>query len=257
MGSWSGITNLLNFSLQFDDLSFQDETYFTYERRVNEIAEGFLRNGLAATWFGTLRADQGRRLDEAVLATCKRSGLRRVMIGMEAGSQETIDAIQKDITVDDMWQTAEKLVRHGIGAVINVIVGFPGESAASVDESLRVANELRKMSSDFELAVFYFKPYPGNPIAERLIAEGYPLPNDLQTWAAFDYVGDDSSWLTNDQKARIDGFSFYQKVAWSRRSGPISTPLKLAARARIRRHMYRLPIERRLIERFRDRPALS
>ena len=166
----------------FSDLSFQDETYFTHPQRVVEVAEGFLESGLSFSWFGTMRADQGRRLDEEVYALCRRSGLRRVMIGLEAGSQDTIDLIQKDITVEDMWSTAEKLVRHRIGAMINVIVGFPDEPPESVRETLRVAQKLRAMSSDFELAIFYFKPYPGNPIADRLQAKGFELPSTLEAW---------------------------------------------------------------------------
>ncbi|HXV44681.1 MAG TPA: radical SAM protein, partial [Anaerolineae bacterium] len=127
----------------FTDLNLQDETYFTQQKRVAAVAEGFLREKTQFTWTGTLRADQGRRIDDATFALCKRSGLRRVMIGMEAGSQETIDWIQKDIKVEDMWITAEKLIRHNIGAIINVIVGFPGEPPESVAESLRVARDLR------------------------------------------------------------------------------------------------------------------
>ncbi|MCI0731465.1 MAG: B12-binding domain-containing radical SAM protein, partial [Chloroflexi bacterium] len=183
----------------FTDLSLQDETYFTHQKRVAAIAEGFLQEGLKFTWFGTMRADQGRRLDDEVLALCKQSGLRRVMIGLEAGAQETIDWIQKDIKVEDMWLSAEKLVRHQIGAIINVIVGFPGEPPESVVETLRVARELRAMSSDFELAVFYFKPYPGNPIAERLKAQNYQFPASLEEWAGFDYIGRSNEWLTGEQ----------------------------------------------------------
>ena len=39
------------------------------------------------TWAATMRADQGARLDEAVLRVCKRSGLRRAMVGVESGAQ--------------------------------------------------------------------------------------------------------------------------------------------------------------------------
>lgn len=240
----------------FTDLSFQDETYFTYEKRVAAVSQGFLDAGLDFTWFGTIRADQGRRLDDEVLALCKQSGLRRVMIGMEAGSQQTLDAIQKDIRVEDMWITAEKLVRHGIGAVINVIVGFPGESHSSVSETLRVARELRQMSADFELAVFYFKPYPGNPIAERLRNDGYRFPQTLEEWADFDYIGDSNQWLSPSQKREIEHFKFYQRVAYNEGSW-LRWPLKKLARWRVERGFYAVPAERRIIEWLRPAPELS
>jgi len=245
----------------FTDLSLQDETYFTQQKRVAEIAEGFVRlkesENANFTWTGTMRADQGRRLDDAVYEICKRSGLRRVMIGLEAGSQETIDWIQKDIKVEDMWLSAEKLAKHGIGAIINVIVGFPGESAASVRETLRVAQELRAMSSSFELAVFYFKPYPGNPIAERLKAQNYRFPASLEEWADFDYIGSSSEWLTPEQKSEIESFKFYQRFAYSANESAIRWPLRALSRWRVEKRMYAFPVERALIERLKPSAALS
>ena len=242
---------------RFTDLNLQDETYFTHEKRVAAIAEGFLREGLRFTWTGTMRADQGRRLKDETFALCKKSGLRRVMIGLEAGAQETIDRIQKDIKVEDMWATAEKLIRHRIGAIINVIVGFPGESPDSVAETLRVARELRAMSSDFELAVFFFKPYPGNPIAERLKAGQYQFPATLEAWADFDYIGSSNEWLTQAQKREIEHFKFYQRFAYSGNRNPLRWPLQKLARWRVERRAYALPLERALVEWLKPAQALS
>jgi len=242
---------------RFTDLNLQDETYFTHQKRVAAIAEGFLQAGLQFTWTGTMRADQGRRLKDEVFALCKASGLRRVMIGLEAGSQETIDWIQKDIKIEDMWLTAEKLIRHNIGAIINVIVGFPGESSESVAETLRVAKELRTMSSAFELAIFYFKPYPGNPIAERLKAQNYQFPDSLEDWANFDYVGSSNEWLTERQKREIANFKFYQRFAYSGNRNPLRLPLKVLSRWRIEHGAYAFPLDRRLIEWLKPSPVLS
>ncbi len=241
----------------FTDLNLQDETYFTQQKRVAAVAEGFLREGLPFTWTGTLRADQGRRIDDTTFALCKRSGLRRVMIGMEAGSQETIDRIQKDIKVEDMWLTAEKLLRHDIGAIINVIVGFPDEPPESVAESLRVARELRAMSSQFELAVFYFKPYPGNPIAERLRAQNYRFPVSLEEWADFDYIGSGNDWLSEAQQREIEHFKFYQRFAYSGNRSPLRWPLQKLSRWRVERRAYALPLERKLVEWLKPAQALS
>ena len=242
---------------RFDDLSFQDETYFTYEKRVAGVAEGFLREGLRFSWLGTIRVDQGRRLDESVLALCARSGLRRVMMGLEAGSQETLDRIQKDIRVEDVWITVEKLLRHGVGVLVNVIVGFPDEPPESVRETLRVARRLRATSPDVELAIFQYKPYPGNPITDRLRAGDYRLPGTLEEWADFDYVGGESDWLTANQKREIENFKFYQRVGYSGNRSLWRRPLQTLSRWRVERGAYGFPVERRLAERIRPSRALS
>src|SRR5437868_9321336 len=149
----------------FDDVNFQDETFFTNRERVEGIAHEIINRDLKFTWFGTMRADQGARMDDELFALCKRSGLRKVMIGIEAGSQQMMDWMKKDIKIEQVYDSAEKCLRYGIGIIFNIIVGFPNETEASINESLRVGWDLRRMSRDFELAVFYFKPYPGNAIA--------------------------------------------------------------------------------------------
>ncbi|MGH2592921.1 MAG: B12-binding domain-containing radical SAM protein, partial [Anaerolineae bacterium] len=157
---------------RFEEIAFQDETFFTSRVRVEAIADAFIAAGLNVAWTATMRADQGTRLDDALLAKCRRSGLRRVMIGVESGSPEMLKRIKKDITIPQVFDSARKCKQHGIGAILNFIVGFPGESDDSVQETLDVAARLRAFSPDFEASIFYVRPYPGNPIADELLRSG-------------------------------------------------------------------------------------
>ena len=134
----------------FTELAFQDETFFTYADRAAEIAQQFLQRGLQFDWTATLRADQAVRLDEEKFALCVRSGLRRVMVGVESGSQEMLDWMKKDITIEQVMETADMCVRHGVAGIFPFIVGFPGESDESVDETVSVMKRLRAMSPRFE-----------------------------------------------------------------------------------------------------------
>jgi hypothetical protein len=113
------------------------------------------------------------------------------------------------------------------------------------------------MSSEFELAVFYFKPYPGNPIADRLRAENYRFPESLEEWAAFDYIGSSNDWLSQEQKEEIEHFKFYQRFAYSGNRSLLRWPLQKLSRWRVERKIYTLPLERTLIERLRPGQALS
>lgn len=256
---WSGLEpdrvvdeiTTLHGRLAFTDVGFQDETFFTSPKRVAAIAEGLLASQLEVTWSATLRADQGRRMDDELFAMCKASGLRDVVLGLEAGSEETLKAIRKDITLDDLWDAAAKLTRHGIGANVGVIVGFPGEPEDSVLASLRVARELRELNPDFRVSVFQYQAYPGSPIVERLRQRGYQLPEGLAQWAGFDYVGGRSQWLSPELGRLVDGFNFYQRLAYDRPRHALARPLAAIARWRVNRHQYRLPVERMALERFR------
>jgi radical SAM superfamily enzyme YgiQ (UPF0313 family) len=232
--------------LPFDDVAFQDETFFTQGNRVAAIAAEIRKRGLDFRWMATLRADQGARLEEKVLAECRAAGLRRVMIGLESGSQSMLDWMKKDVTLDQVFVTAEKCRRLGIGALFNLIVGFPHEPPESVEETLRAAKRLRAMGPDFQVAFFYYKPYPGTEITDALAKEGHPLPRRLEDWAEVESVAA-SPWVDSRKRALVERFKFYQQVAWARPT-PARAPLQALARWRCRRDFYRYPIEKTMVE---------
>ncbi|HEV8579340.1 MAG TPA: radical SAM protein [Thermoanaerobaculia bacterium] len=241
---------------RFDDLSFQDETYFTYAPRVAAIAEEFLRRKLPLTWAATMRADQGARLPEEVMTTCRRSGLRRVLIGVESGSQETIDRIKKDIKLEQVFISAEKCLRHGVNVIFPFIVGFPGESLESVQASLDVAKRLRAMSPGFETPIFYFKPYPGSPLTDEAVRGGYVLPCNLGEWSRFDFIGSSGPWVSPEIHRKVERFKFYQRIAWSNGSA-WAKPVRTFARWRLRRDAYGLPLEKLVADRLWPQAELS
>jgi anaerobic magnesium-protoporphyrin IX monomethyl ester cyclase len=242
---------------RFDDVNFQDETFFTKRDRVMAFAEQIVASGMEITWAGTMRADQGVRLPEEVWKLCKRSGLRRLLVGVESGSDEMLKRIRKDVTIDQVFHTAEKMREHGIAGHFPFIVGFPDESDESIQATLACARRLRSMSPDFLTPIFYFKPYPGSAIVADAIARGYRLPDTLDEWSRFDYVqGDPGPWVTPEKFRLIERFKFFHELAWTRAS-PAGRALQHLARYRCSRNDYRWPLEMMLVRSFRAEPRLS
>lgn len=241
---------------RFEELAFQDETFFTYRKRVAAIAEEFLTRNLRFAWTATLRADEAVRLTGDIFELCVRSGLRRVMVGVESGSQEMLDWMKKDITIEQVIETAELCRTHGVAAIFPFIVGFPGESDGSVQESLDLIKRLRAMSPSFETPLFYYKPYPGSDITQEVVRLGYELPSSLEEWADFDFVESAGPWVSPKKRKLIERFKFYNRFAggpetWRRR------PLQLISRWRCRRDVYGLPFEKLLLDRLWPMPRLS
>jgi anaerobic magnesium-protoporphyrin IX monomethyl ester cyclase len=241
---------------RFTDVNFQDETFFTYAERVAGIAEELVRREVPVTWAATMRADQCYRLSDEVFALCRRSGLRRVLVGVESGSPEMLKRIRKDITLDQIFYAAERCRAAGVAVIFPFIVGFPGETDESVQDSLDVAKKLRAMSPDFETPFFYFKPYPGSAITLDAVKDGYRLPRSLDEWADFDFIGSSGPWVAPEKYRRIERFKFYQGLGFSR--GPAwMAPVQRLARWRLQRDMYALPIEKLVSERLRPAARLS
>lgn len=239
----------------FDDLAFQDETFFTHAARVEALTEEFLRRGLPITWTATLRADQACRLGEALFAKAVRSGLRRVMIGVESGSQAMLDRLQKDMKIDQVLAAADMCTRHGVGAIFNFIVGFPGESPDSMQATLALAKKLRRANPAFETPIFYYRPYPGNPMAEQSAAQGYVFPGGLEAWADFDYVGGRGPWISAEQWRTVERFKFYTRHAW--KPGAWRWPLRAASRWRCNHDWYAVPVEKMIVDFIRPSQQVS
>ena len=242
---------------RFDHVHFQDETFFTNKKRVQQTAQEFIDRKLPITWFGTMRADQGVRLDDETWKLCKRSGLKKIMIGMEAGTQQMLDWMQKDIKLENIYDTAQQCVKYGIAIIFSVIVGFPGESAESVLETLEVVKRLRKMSRSFSMSIYYYKPYPGNKIADELSAKGYRFPMGLEEWSDFDYVNSGKSdFLSGEQIRYIERFKFYEKLAFDKPTIP-KFVLQQIARWRCEKNFFRFPVEKNIIRFLKPAPRVS
>ena len=242
---------------RFEEIAFQDETFFSTPARVEAITAAMIQNQVTVPWTATMRSDQGARIEDGLLARCRHAGLKRVMIGAESGSPETLLRIQKDITLPQIFDCAQKCARHGIGAILNFIVGFPDESDDDIRQTLSAAAQLRALSPEFEVSLFYFQPYPGTVLAQQLVRGGYELPGTLAGWADFDYVAGRGRWITEAQRKRIERFKFYQRFAFGRDRRGLGRPLKLISRWRIERQHYGFPVEKMIIERLRPAPKLS
>jgi anaerobic magnesium-protoporphyrin IX monomethyl ester cyclase len=227
----------------FDDVNFQDETFFTKAGRVEALADRIVESGMKITWAATMRADQGVRLPDAVWLRCKQSGLRRLLVGVESGSNEVLKRIKKDIKIEQVYETAEKMLRFGIAGHFPFIVGFPDESDENIQATLDCAKRLRSMSPDFLTPIYYFKPYPGSALVIEAVARGFRLPETLEEWAEFDYVaGEPGPWVSPEKFELIERFKFFHELAWKKVSRS-KRLLQQLARYRCNKDNYRWPVE--------------
>lgn len=244
-------------SHKFDDINFQDETFFTRRDRIQTMAEGIINAGLQFTWAATMRADQGVRMPDELWRLCKAAGLRRLLVGVESGDDEMLKRIKKDITIEKVFETAERMKQLDIAGIFPFIVGFPGEDDASVSATIDCAKKLRRMSKLFETPIFYFKPYPGSEIVTQAMALGYQPPESLGEWSQFDYVaGLPGPWVTDEKYQLIERFKFFLEFA-SRSGGRSTAWLRRLAQLRCEHLDFRWPVEMHIMRWLRPAERLS
>ena len=94
------------------------------------------------------------------------SGLERVYLGMESGSDETLHLMKKGVRVADSENAMTLFSQHGVKVGGFFMIGYPGETPESIWSTLELS---AREELDY---VSYTVPYPlpGSPLYDRLKA---------------------------------------------------------------------------------------
>lgn len=101
------------------------------------------------------------------VAALRRAGCAEVWMGAESGSQRILDAMDKDIRVDKIYEARENLRRQGIRAGFFLQFGYPGETWQDIRNTIRMVRETAP--DDVGISVAY--PLPGTKFYARVAAE--------------------------------------------------------------------------------------
>jgi len=125
--------------------------------------EGFCRRiaGLRMSWSCLARANG---VSDAMVRQMKEAGCRRVYLGLESGSQATLRLMNKQATLDEGISAVHAYRRAGIEVAAFFLVGYPGETVASIEETFKLALSLPLDEISFNVPF----PLPGSSLFERL-----------------------------------------------------------------------------------------
>jgi anaerobic magnesium-protoporphyrin IX monomethyl ester cyclase len=175
---------------------FVDALFLGYERFIHRCMAAFSahRIGDQYVWDATGRINILHRADDALLDTLAANGLREVALGIESGSERLLAYMGKRIHPDMTRSVLRRLLARGISVKGYFILGFPTESRAELDATVRHVYELWDIAESapgrFRASVFEFRPYPGTPEWQRLISSGEYKPEQLLDYSAVDLTGD-------------------------------------------------------------------
>jgi anaerobic magnesium-protoporphyrin IX monomethyl ester cyclase len=137
---------------------FQDDVFTLSLPRLHKLTALLQGAGITYRCFG--RVDQcSHAMAELLFA----GGCRHIAFGVESGAPTILERMHKRQTVDQ--------IRHGIanaraaGLVVRayLLVGFPGETWQTVEETVNLMLECRPE----EFSIYPLIPYPGTPVYEQ------------------------------------------------------------------------------------------
>jgi radical SAM superfamily enzyme YgiQ (UPF0313 family) len=143
------------------DFNFVDSNFFFDKARVLEICRGLADRGLNITLSADgLRAEDAER---GMLERMKQCGLKSVAIGVESANEGILRNIKKGETLSQIKSAIKTCLALDIEVALFFIIGLPGETRESVEES-------------FEFALRY-------PVSEVYFHNANPIPGtELYNW---------------------------------------------------------------------------
>jgi len=97
----------------------------------------------------------------------EQAGCCEVWMGAESGSQRVLDAMDKDIRVEQIYGARENLRAHGIRACFFLQFGYPGETWEDIEQTIRLVRETKP--DDVGVSVSY--PMPGTKFHQIVSAQ--------------------------------------------------------------------------------------
>lgn len=149
---------MLNADFGYDALMFFDDTFILNYARVKKICASLKERGII--WRCFVRADLVIKHGEKLLKLMKDSGCVEVGMGIESGSDAILKTINKGESVADIKAAVKVIKSSGIRIKGFLIVGLPGESYDTLDDTQAFLSTADLDDVDFTI----YRPYPGSPI---------------------------------------------------------------------------------------------
>jgi hopanoid biosynthesis associated radical SAM protein HpnJ len=148
---------------QVKEFFFDDDTFTDNLPRAEAIAKELGKLGV--TWSCNAKANVPRES----LKVLRDNGLRLLLVGYESGNQKILHNIKKGMLVD----VARRFTKdcHDLGVTIHgtFILGLPGESKETIEETIKFATEINPHTIQVSLAA----PYPGTFLYDQAVREGW------------------------------------------------------------------------------------
>ncbi len=166
-------------------VNFRDEDFFVSKEKLEKLLKGIGARGLRFTWDANARASYFNPgyLSREMLKRLKKSGCVRLDIGAESGSNRVLKMINKDITINQVMDSARTNSSAGIVIGYSFMIALPGETN---DEMVQTAKFMIKLSQEdsrnYIIGPQVYRPYPGSELYQECLKHGLKQPQDLRSW---------------------------------------------------------------------------
>ena len=111
-------------------------------------------------------------LDFAAYRLMKKAGFRLLLFGLESANQETLDKINKHLTVSEIINSCRLARQAGLFPHITIMFGYPWEDFNQAKKTLELGRWLLKKGFAYTVQATVVIPYPGSPLFNECSLQG-------------------------------------------------------------------------------------
>lgn len=157
------------------DITFMTDTLLTRADWAESVFDAMIEADLGIQWIGNARVDEVR---PDLLAKMKKSGCRLMSFGIESGNQRVLDGTRKGITLQQSLDGIRLVKEAGITSFAYFILGMPGETKETIEETIAFAKKLNADYVNFHIAT----PFPGTTFYDQAKDNGWLLSTDWEDY---------------------------------------------------------------------------
>ena len=191
---------------------------FTVNReQVVGLCKLIIESDLKVNWMCNSRVDY---VDEEMLNLMGQAGCFMIAWGIESADEQILKRVRKGYRKEQALQALTWAREAGIMNWGYFIIGLPGETEESIQETIAYSKQL-----PLDIALFHIAaPYPGTPFFYEVVENGWFRPGTR--WEEVDM---DQSTVLDYGHLSAERLEYWQKRAtreWSFRPGPMWTFIK-------------------------------
>jgi radical SAM superfamily enzyme YgiQ (UPF0313 family) len=150
----------------FRNFYFVDNTFNLPPSYATQLCSQIISAGLDISWRCILFPGG---LSERLIEMLANAGCKEVSIGFESGVDNMLHRMKKQFDLAGVRNASEMLRHHNIRRMGFLLLGGPGETRKTVEESLAFADSLKLDSLRISIGI---RIYPGTDIAQAAMDEG-------------------------------------------------------------------------------------
>jgi radical SAM superfamily enzyme YgiQ (UPF0313 family) len=167
-----------------EGIAFQDDTLTFDKKRALDICDGMIDRKLNLHWGCGTRVDV---VTKELLAKMAKAKCDEIMFGVESGCQRIRDLLNKRVTTDQCVNAIKWAKEAGIFVTVSVIIGYPGETKETLQESL---DFVRKVEPD-DVWLCHATPYIGTELRALVESHGWKMSEDWKTYNTMNPIFED------------------------------------------------------------------